>query len=66
MPLMETPASELFYKAATKQLDSLHVTFSKQYAVGVVMASRDYPYKNSAPAEIVVDEIVHDEIAQNA
>ncbi len=30
------------------------------------MASRDYPYKNSAPAEIVVDEIVHDEIAQNA
>ncbi len=66
MPLMQTPASELFYKAATKQLESLHVSFSKQYAVGVVMASRDYPYKNSEPAEIVVDEIVHEEIAQNA
>ncbi len=66
MPLMQTPASELFYKAATKQLDSLHVSFSKEYAVGVVMASADYPYKSSAPAEIVVDDIVHDELAQNA
>ena len=66
MPLMQTPASELFYKAATKQLDTLHVSFSQQFAVGVVMASRDYPYKSSEPAEIVVDKIVHDEIAQNA
>ncbi len=65
MPLMQTPASELFYKAATKQLESLHVTFKEQYAVGVVMASRDYPYKGSEPAEIVVDDIVHDEIIQN-
>jgi phosphoribosylamine--glycine ligase len=30
------------------------------------MASRDYPYKSSEPAEIVVDDIVHDELAQNA
>ncbi|RLA72133.1 MAG: phosphoribosylamine--glycine ligase [Epsilonproteobacteria bacterium] len=62
MPLMKTPARELFYKAATKQLDSLEVEFSDQYAVGVVMASRDYPYKSSAPAEIVVDKIVHEAI----
>ncbi len=62
MPLMKTPASELFYKAATKQLDTLEVEFSDQFAVGVVMASRDYPYKSSAPAEIVVDKIVHEEI----
>ena len=66
MPLMLTPASELFYKAATKQLDTLHVSFSNQYAVGVVMASENYPYKSSKPAEIVVDDIVHDEIEQNA
>ncbi|MDH5464030.1 MAG: phosphoribosylamine--glycine ligase [Thiovulaceae bacterium] len=65
MPLMTTPASELFYKAATKQLDKLDVTFSKQFAVGVVMASRDYPYKSSAPAEIIVDDIHHGEISQN-
>ncbi len=65
MPLLKTPASELFYKAATKQLDSLHVEFKNQYGVGVVMASQDYPYKSSAPAEIVVDEIHHDEIREN-
>jgi phosphoribosylamine--glycine ligase len=65
MPLMKTPASELFYKAATKQLDTLNVEFSDQHAVGVVMASKDYPYKSSAPAEIVVDEIVHEEIKEN-
>ena len=62
MPLMTTPASELFYKAATKQLDKLEVSFSDEYAVGVVMASRDYPYKSSEPAEIIIDEIHHEEL----
>ena len=65
MPLLKTPASELFYKAATKQLDTLNVEFYEQFAVGVVMASKDYPFDNSIPAEIVVDTIHHDEIAQN-
>jgi phosphoribosylamine---glycine ligase len=65
MPLLKTPASELFYKAATKQLDTLKVEFYDKYAVGVVMASRNYPYDNSEPAEIIVDEIHHEEIAQN-
>ncbi|MEA3373631.1 MAG: phosphoribosylamine--glycine ligase [Campylobacterota bacterium] len=64
MPLLKTPVSELFYKAASKQLDKLNVEFSEQYAVGVVMASRDYPYKSSDPAEIVVDKVVHEEIAK--
>ncbi|MFH0708725.1 MAG: phosphoribosylamine--glycine ligase [Pseudomonadota bacterium] len=65
MPLLKTPARELFYKAATKQLDTLNVEFHDKYAVGVVMASKNYPFDNSVPAEIVVDEIHHDEIAQN-
>jgi len=65
MPLLKTPASELFYKAATKQLDTLNVEFSDEYAVGVVMASKDYPYGSTPPAEIVVDEIVHEEIRAN-
>ena len=65
MPLLKTPASELFYKAATKQLDTLNVEFYDKFAVGVVMASHNYPFDNSIPAEIVVDEIHHDEIAQN-
>jgi len=66
MPLLETPASELFYKAATKQLDALDVRFRDEYAVGVVMASRDYPYKSSEPAEIIVDEVVHEELAEHS
>jgi phosphoribosylamine--glycine ligase len=65
MPLLKTPARELFYKAATKQLDTLKVEFHNQYAVGVVMASKNYPFGDSVPAEIVVDEIHHDEVAQN-
>ena len=65
MPLMKTPARELFYKAATGKLDELNVEFEDKYAVGVVMASGNYPYSDSVPAEIVVDEIVHEDIKEN-
>lgn len=61
MPLLETPVSELFYKGATKQLDKLDIKIKNQYGVAVVMASKNYPYGDSEPAEIIVDEI-HDEI----
>lgn len=56
MPLLKTPASELFYKGATKKLNELNIEFSNQVAVGVVKASRDYPYKSSEPTEIIIDE----------
>ncbi len=62
MPLIKSSVYDLFYKAATKDLDNLHIEISNQYSVGVVMASKDYPYKSSMPAEIVVDKIVHDEL----
>jgi len=62
MPLMTSSVRDMFYKAATKKLSEIHVTFSKQFAVGVVMASENYPYKNSKPAEIIVDEVHHEEI----
>jgi phosphoribosylamine--glycine ligase len=65
MPLLKTPASELFYKAATKELDKLDIEFYDKYCVGVVMASENYPYKSSTPAEIIVDDIVDDEIKNN-
>jgi len=61
MPLLETPVSELFYKGATKQLDTLEIKIKDQYGVAVVMASANYPYGGSTPAEIIVDEI-HDEV----
>jgi phosphoribosylamine--glycine ligase len=60
MPLLDTPASELFYKGATKQLDKLDIKIKDQYGVAVVMASKNYPYGSSKPAQIIVDEI-HDE-----
>ena len=67
MPLIKSSVLDLFYKGATNDLKNLKIEFHDKFAVGVVMASKDYPYKSSAPAEIIVDEIVHDEIfAQNA
>ena len=65
MPLLETPVSELFYKGATKQLDKLDIKIKDEYGVAVVMASGNYPYGSSEPAEIIVDEIVDEEILNN-
>lgn len=62
MPLMTSSVSDMFYKAATNRLAEIKVEFSSQYAVGVVMASENYPYKNSTPAEIIVDDVHHEEI----
>ena len=65
MPLLETPVSELFYKSATKDLDSLDIKIKNEFGVGVVMASGNYPYGSSEPAEIIVDEIVDEDILNN-
>lgn len=65
MPLLETPVSELFYKGATKQLDKLDIKIKNEFGVAVVMASKNYPYGSSEPAEIIVDEIVDEDILEN-
>ncbi|MDK2041314.1 phosphoribosylamine--glycine ligase [Aliarcobacter butzleri] len=57
MPLLATPISELFYKGATKQLDKLDIKIKDEFGVGVVIASENYPYSSSKPAEITVDEV---------
>jgi len=62
MPLMTSSVSDMFLKASTNRLSEIKVEFSKQYAVGVVMASGNYPYSSSAPAEIVEDSVLHEEI----
>lgn len=62
MPLMVSSVSDMFYKAATNRLGEIKVEFSKQYAVGVVMASSNYPYSSSTPAEIIVDNVHHEDI----
>ncbi|MCF6243941.1 MAG: phosphoribosylamine--glycine ligase [Sulfurovum sp.] len=66
MPLLKSPASELFYKAATGELRNAKIEFHDKYAVGVVMASKGYPYKSSPMAEIIVDDIYHEELNVNA
>jgi phosphoribosylamine--glycine ligase len=55
MPLLKTPASELFYKAATGRLGEIDLEFKDEFAVGVVVASKDYPYKNSKPEPITLE-----------
>ena len=62
MPLIKSSVLDLFYKGATNDLKNLKLEFHDKFAVGVVMASRNYPYSSSTPAEIIVDDIVHDEI----
>jgi len=62
MPLMTSSVSDMFYKAATNRLADINVEFSKQYAVGVVMASENYPYSSSTPAEIILDDVKHEDI----
>jgi phosphoribosylamine--glycine ligase len=65
MPLMTSSVSDMFYKAATNKLSEIKVEFSAQYAVGVVMASENYPYKSSTPCEIIVDNVHHEDIRNN-
>ncbi len=65
MPLLKTPASELFYKAATNKLNELNIEFYDKYAVAVVMASENYPYKSSKPSEIIIDTIIDENIKNN-
>ncbi len=64
MPLMTSSVSDMFYKAATNRLGEIDVSFSDEYAVGVVMASENYPYGSSTPAEIILDDVKHEDIAK--
>ena len=66
MPLLETPVSELFYYGATKQLDKLDIKIKNEFAVGVVMASENYPYSSSKAAEIIIDNIVDSDLKNNS
>ena len=66
MPLLKSSPLDLFYKASSNDIKNLKVEFHDKYAVGVVMASKDYPYKSSALAEIIVDDIYHEELKENA
>jgi len=66
MPLLENPVSELFYKGATQQLNTFDLQMKDEFGVAVVMASANYPYGSSEPAEIIIDEIHDEELKSNS
>jgi len=66
MVLIDSPVSELFLKSATGDLKNLDINFKDKYAVGVVVASKNYPYSSSEPSEIIVDEIVDEDLKNNS
>ena len=66
MPLIESKVSDLFYYGATKQLDKLDIKIKNKFAVGVVMASSNYPYSASAPSIISLSNIVDEELLENS
>jgi phosphoribosylamine--glycine ligase len=66
LPLLSSNPLDIFYNSATNNLDKIDVKFNNKYAVGVVMASGNYPYKSSTPSEIIVDKIVHQDLEKGS
>lgn len=66
MPLISSPLSQLLYDAATSNLKNSQVRISDKCAVGVVMASENYPYGSSKPAQIIVDTIHDEDLLKNS
>lgn len=56
MPLIENPL-ELILAATQRRLRHAKIKIKKEFAVGVVCASENYPYKSSPKSEITVNNI---------
>lgn len=56
MPLIENPL-ELILATTQKRLRHTEIKIKKDYAVGVVCASENYPYKSSPKSEISIENI---------
>ncbi|MDR2152981.1 MAG: phosphoribosylamine--glycine ligase [Helicobacteraceae bacterium] len=54
MALLDSSAIDLFYNAAIGKLSEAKPRFSDKKAVGVAIASKNYPYKSSDPAPITI------------
>jgi phosphoribosylamine--glycine ligase len=57
MALIDSSVYDMLKNAATKQLDKIDVKIKDMVAVGVVCASKNYPYSSSEPAEIKIDDL---------
>ncbi|EAL3339687.1 phosphoribosylamine--glycine ligase [Campylobacter jejuni] len=56
MPLIEDPL-ELILAATQRRLRHAKIKIKKEFAIGVVCASENYPYKSSPKSEITVNNI---------
>ncbi|EAJ7947835.1 phosphoribosylamine--glycine ligase [Campylobacter jejuni] len=56
MPLIEDPL-ELILAATQRRLRHAKIKIKKEFAVGVVCASENYPYKSSPKSEITINNI---------
>lgn len=56
MPLIENPL-DIFLACVEKRLSKTRLKLKDEFAVGVVCASENYPYKASLRAEIFLDQI---------
>lgn len=56
MPLIENPL-ELFLACTQKRLKHTKIKIKKEFALGVVCASKDYPYKSSVKVPLKVGQI---------
>ncbi|PAF51558.1 phosphoribosylamine--glycine ligase [Helicobacter sp. 13S00477-4] len=54
MPLLKTPLLDLCYAVMEHSLSDIKVEFFDEYCVGIVLVSKDYPYKNSQPQAIYI------------
>jgi phosphoribosylamine--glycine ligase len=57
MALIDSSLYDMFYNAAKGELEKIDVKIKDIVAVGVVCASKNYPYSSSEPAEITIDDL---------
>jgi len=57
MALIDSSLYDMFYYGARGELDKIDVKIKDIVAVGVVCASKNYPYSSSEPAEITIDDL---------
>ncbi|PAF41817.1 phosphoribosylamine--glycine ligase [Helicobacter sp. 11S03491-1] len=55
LPLLKTPLLDLCYGVIEHRLNHFEIEIYQQYCLGVVIVSKDYPYKNSPPQVITID-----------
>jgi phosphoribosylamine--glycine ligase len=56
MPLIDSSVYDMFCYGAKGELDKIDVKIKDKVAVGVVCASKNYPYSSSEPAKIKIDK----------